>query len=423
MMKDLKRFVQNIKFALKGLTSNKLSSMLTLLGIVIGIGSVIGLMGIGQGTQDNIVGDLEDLGTNIMIITPGARRLRDDSIQPGASTQLLNQRISDGGNTQDGLSLRMSDYEFLQNENIDNINQISFTLASSREVSFNGNKGGEIFPIVCTDETFFNIYDLETTSGNLFNQDDIENLNYVAVLGSEVAALGYDVGDILTIQDYDFEIIGVLSEKEESLLGTTPNQDIYLPYSIVQSLTENPDMLSSIIVQVEDENLLVDTIDQVESKLISFRVVEEADFTITSIQTLITTVQGITDTFTLLLTGIAAISLLVGGIGISNVMLITVTQRTREIGIRKAVGARRSDILIQFLVEAVLLTLIGGILGIFFGILLGQLAQAYMGFPSVITVDSIFLAVGISVGIGILFGILPANKASKLNPIDALRYE
>lgn len=425
-MNNIGRFFQNIRFSFQGLGSNKMSSVLTLLGIIIGIGSVIGLMSLGQGTQDSIIGELEGLGTDILTITPGSNNFQmpDSNTHTGPSQDNFNQRLDEFNSQQENLAeLTIEDYEFLEDENIDNIKQLSFTINSSQEVSFNELES-ESYKVVGTNPEFFSVYNLVTSSGELISQEDVESKNRGAVLGINVLSeYEREVGDIVNIGGIEFEIIGLLQEKEDSLLGSSPNSEIYIPYTVMDDLDVSSKKLSSIIVMVSDDSILEESISNIELSLMSFRGVEEKDFSIFSIQTLISTVQTITSTLTLLLSGIAAISLLVGGIGISNVMLITVTQRTREIGIRKAVGARRSDILTQFLTEAILLTLVGGIAGLGFGILIGKIAERFMGFSAVITVNSVVLAVGISVFIGILFGILPAIRASKLSPIEALRYE
>ena len=421
-MKNIKRFFQNIRFSLQGLGSNKMTSFLTLLGIIIGIGSVIGLMSIGQGAQQSIIGELEGLGTDIVTISAGASLYGDsdemmsdpsDMPDPGSRLNEFSNAINDVA------PITLNDYLFLKDEGIENIDKVSFTIASPSDVYIEDDDSKERISVVGTDIDFKDIYTLSLESGEFFSQDDIDSESMVVVLGSEVLLnQGRKIGGSVNINGEDFKIIGILGQQDETLLGSSPNTEMYIPYSVVYD-----EKISSIVVHVIDDEILADTTEIINTKLSEFRGVDEPDFSILSIQSLISSVTMITDIFTMLLSAIAAISLLVGGIGISNVMLITVTQRTREIGIRKAMGARRSDILIQFLTEAIFLTLIGGMLGIGFGYLLAFIAQRLIDIPALVTFSSVLMAVGISVGIGLVFGILPANKASKLNPIDALRYE
>ncbi|MCD4811730.1 ABC transporter permease [bacterium] len=426
-MKEVKRFLQNIRFSLQGLGSNKMTSFLTLLGIVIGIGSVIGLMSLGQGTQESIVSDLEDLGTDIVTISAGANMYDSPVMSENADEKDFNQGLQEKYSVVDeSIKLTIDDYNFLGEEGIENVRDVSFTIISLQDIYLEDEESAESYSVVGTNTDLFDIYNFECESGSGFVQADIDEGNLVAVVGSEVLEeYVVGVGDVLNIGGVEFEVVGVLVEQEDSLLGSSPSVEIYIPFSVVDEIGGDSDseILTRIILRVEDDGVLDQTILDIEERLMEFRDVEEMDFSIFSIQTLVDRVRSITETFTLLLTGIAAISLLVGGIGISNVMLITVSQRTREIGIRKAVGGRRSDILVQFLSEAVFLTLIGGVVGMGFGILIGDLAERFLGLSAVITLDSVILAVGISVGIGILFGILPANKASRLSPIEALRYE
>jgi putative ABC transport system permease protein len=261
--------------------------------------------------------------------------------------------------------------------------------------------------------------------------NDIEDRRQNAVLGIEAARdlfPGKDLesieGQYFLIDNSKFKVVGILDERGESAFI---NQDkiIYIPYTTAGEKIFNSDTYSDIRFKVTDVGLINAAIEQVKEKLGDFRDVsqDELDFTIFTSEDLLDTVNQVTGIFTGLLASIAAISLIVGGIGISNIMLVSVTERTREIGLRKAVGAKRQDILWQFLIEAIILTLIGGLLGIILGIILGILIGSLVDITSSITFSSILLATGVSVGIGIIFGFAPAWKASRLDPIDALRYE
>ncbi|MCD4756012.1 ABC transporter permease, partial [bacterium] len=342
-MKEVRRFLQNIRFSLQGLGSNKMTSFLTLLGIVIGIGSVIGLMSLGQGTQESIVSDLEDLGTDIVTISAGANKYTSPVMSDSASDQDFNQGLQEKFSVvEETIKLTIDDYNFLGEEGIENVRDVSFTIISLQDIYIEDEESVESYSVVGTNIDLFTIYDFEFEFGDGFVQSDIDGGNLVAVVGSQVLEeYGVGVGDVLNIGGVEFKVVGVLVEQEDSLLGSSPSVEVYIPFSVVEEIGGDCDILTRIVVRVEDDGVLDQTILNIEEGLMEFRGVEEMDFSILSIQTLVDRVKSITETFTLLLTGIAAISLLVGGIGISNVMLITVSQRTREIGIRKAVGGRR----------------------------------------------------------------------------------
>lgn len=434
MMNFIKRQLRNLGFAFKGIGSNKLTSFLTLLGIVIGIGSVIGLMGIGEGTQQSIVGELSTLGTDIVTLAPGAntgppsREDIEERHEEGPSS------INDQFNAfdQEQPELTIDDYNHLVEAKIENVASMTFSINTAKPVSTvmssdeKFNDLSETASVKGVDLSYQKTYTPAVRYGSLLETSHIENESMVAIVGYDVLpdiSRKKIMGTILYIEDIKFEVIGVLEDSTESLLGSSPNTEVLIPYTVFDKFGVDEKVLSSMIIKVEDDEFLEGTIEDIEASLLDFRGLDKPDFSFISIKSIVASIEQITGALTVLLSGIAAISLLVGGIGISNVMLITVTQRTREIGIRKAIGARRSDILIQFLTEAVLLTAIGGVLGFGFGVLLGVLAEPFMGYPAIITMDSVVLASGISIGIGIVFGILPANRASKLSPIDALRYE
>ncbi len=226
----------------------------------------------------------------------------------------------------------------------------------------------------------------------------------------------YAVGETVRIDGKTFKIMGVISDSGEVLV----------PISTAENVLFGQDYLNSLSVQIENGDLMSQTEEEIESLLLKRHDIEdvnEADFSLRSSEAMLETVNEMTGTLVTMLSGIAAISLLVGGIGIMNIMLVTVTERTKEIGLLKAIGAKRQDILTQFLIEAVVLTLVGGIIGLVLGMGLAYLGSMLMGVPFVVSASSVFLAVGVSMGVGVLFGWYPANKASRLSPIDALRYE
>jgi putative ABC transport system permease protein len=282
--------------------------------------------------------------------------------------------------------------------------------------------------IVGTNVAYSSINDLTIASGRLLNQADINQSSKIVVLGSTLASDVYPstspIGQTIVIGNDTYTVVGVLAKKDESAFSN-PNVNGYIPYTSAMG-TFSTSTFNTVTVQAVDENAVsAEKIDITNTLLANHKITDAklADFSVLTSADLLSTVGNITGILTSLLAGIAAISLVVGGIGIMNIMLVSVTERTREIGLRKAVGAKTSDILLQFIVEAVVLTLAGGILGIGLGYLLGGLASKVLSITPVVTPRAILLAVGVSSIIGLVFGIYPAAKAARLNPIDALRYE
>lgn len=415
----LRKLILNFKFALRGLKQNKLRSILTLLGILIGIGSVIGLLSIGKGAEADIVSGMETLGTDIVTVNPGVAFTPGAGLRSmGGASSSLNDRMNQDS---EGGVLTLDDFEFLE-DNLDSsdVDAISPVITARRDVVWQEEEYS--LTVNGVNSYYKEVYDLEVDSGRFLTESDVEGGEMVVVLGSDVLEGDADdfVSHEITIDDDSYTIVGVLKGSEESLFGSDPDNQIFFPYT-----TAGTTDVSSIVIKASDDDVVGKLSEEINERLSDFRNLDEddIDFNIMTVDSLVDQIQGMTSTMTMLLACIAAISLLVGGIGISNVMLITVTERTREIGIRKAVGAKRMDILMQFLFEAILLTLIGGILGIGFGYLLGILAKIYIGFSPLVTVDSVLLATSISIVIGVAFGFIPAITASKLNPIEALRYE
>ncbi|MFH1781401.1 MAG: ABC transporter permease [Patescibacteria group bacterium] len=411
----MKRYLLMLKLAVKGILINKVRSFLTVLGIVIGIGAVIALMGLGTGAQSEITSSLSSLGTEVATITPG--NIFDNS----------------GGPTGEALSiatLTQRDYDFLENKTrfpyIEYLSPSLGAMQTSKKGSreLNGTVTG-------VSESFNRIQDLQLKNGRFFSANDVNDNRNVAVLGSDAAEelfsgqnMGEILGEYFLIGNSKFRVVGVLDSRGTTAFGNQDNE-IFIPYTTAANKIFKTDNFSSIQFKVADINLMNVTVAQVKEKFADFRNVEldDADFSIFTSEDLLSLANQVTGIFTTLLASIAAISLLVGGIGISNIMLVSVTERTKEIGLRKAVGAKKKDILIQFIIEAIILTLLGGILGIILGILLGWIIGYFTDVDFAITVSSISLATGVSIAIGLIFGFAPAYKASKLDPIDALRYE
>jgi putative ABC transport system permease protein len=407
--------IQGIRVALQGLTANKLRSGLTMLGIIIGVAAVIALVAVGQGAQASVTQRFQSLGSNLLVISPGAAFYGRAS-QGAASAQSLT------------------------NEDAQAIAQLATlveTVApeySTRAQVVYGNKNTQTSTLGVTPE-YLTVRNWQVARGRFIDQQDVESLAKVCALGTTVVEdlFGGDyldpVGKMIKINRQNYQVVGVMASKGQT--GFTNEDDqVFIPLSTAQVKFGGAGntSLGAINVQVASGEMM----DFAQAELTAILRARHGlspsqadDFNIRSQVQIMEMVQQTTGTFTILLGSIAAISLVVGGIGIMNIMLVSVTERTREIGIRKAVGAKRRDILMQFLVEAVVLSGLGGIVGVLVGWgsaqLLSRLASELLS--TLVTPDSVVMALGVSVAIGLFFGIYPANRAARLNPIEALRYE
>lgn len=393
------------------LMSNKSRSGLTILGIVIGIASVITMVSVGQGATADIQSNIESLGSNLLVVSPGAQRAVGTVVR--------------GGNN--ATTLIIADAEAMKNQ-VSNLNYVAPLMSSRQQVIYKGNNTNtNIYGI---DNEYQNIKSLKVSSGSFFSQIQIDNKSKVAVLGPTTSETlfgeGIDpVGLKIKINGIQFTVIGVTEAKGGTGMNNTDDV-IYVPITVTQHYITGSTSLSSISIEVSDSKYMNQASQEIKELLLSrHRITDEtlADFTIMNQAEVMETMSSISGTLTLLLGAIAGISLLVGGIGIMNMMLTTVTERTREIGLRKSLGARRRDISIQFLFESVALTFIGGVVGIILGIVASHLVSYFGNTTTVVTMASVFLAFFVSAGIGIIFGYYPAQRASKLSPIEALRYE
>ncbi len=412
------KFFKLIKQSLISIFANKARSFLTTLGIIIGIGSVIGLVALGNGVQQEIKGEISSLGSSRLNVVSGSGFSRASNFASGQSNAPRQF-----GQTQ---SLTKDDLTSLESLTFDKefVSEVAGSLTTNANIKYNDKE--LLSTVVGVSPKYFLISNLNIISGSVYNTRE----SYSAILGSKVAKELFIEEDPLNqtvnIRGTEFNVVGVLEEEPESnFSANTPNYSVFIPDYVALDLIDTKYYNSFILTAVSEDKIeqaktqITDILlknHQIESS-------ESADFSIITPQDLLSVAGQITGVLTALLSGIAAISLLVGGIGIMNIMLVSVTERTREIGLRKAVGAKTFDILVQFLTEALLLTVIGGVFGIVIGFLISSLASQALGFEGVITIDSILLAVGVSSFIGIVFGLYPALKAARLNPIDALRYE
>ena len=420
MLTQLADLWENVRVALEGLLANKLRSSLTMLGIIIGVASVIALMSIGEGAQAEITNQITSAGTNLLTVMPGG----------------MGRVGSSGGGS---LGLTLDDAEALADPN---------NVPAAALVVPEYTQNGQIIAgdsnlntsVIGTTPEYQTLNDVALAEGTFISARDVDRHGKVVVLGSEVAQDLFGdfspVGQKIKVVNnsgarISLTIIGVLEEQGDSFMNT-PDSNIYVPLSTAQTKIFNARnvlgqlTVSRVTVEAQSEEIVDAAEAQIDAILRDrhdLTADEDADFFILNQASMLEIMTSVTDTMTVFLGAIAGISLLVGGIGIMNIMLVSVTERTREIGLRKAVGARRSDILFQFLMEAVLLSLLGGCIGLLSGIGMGQLVNLTGLFTSLVTLNSVLMAVGFSLMIGLFFGIYPANQAAKLNPIEALRYE
>jgi putative ABC transport system permease protein len=392
------------------LSANIARSGLTVLGIVIGIGSVIAMISIGQGASGQIQSSIEGLGSNLLTVLPGV-------VQPGRGI------VSSGRGAA----------QTLKNEDIEILKQISGVAYVSPELqrrfqitSTGGNNTNST--IIGVFPEYQQVRNVSVENGSFIAENQLRGMGRVAVLGPTVAKdLFVDsdpIGKTIRINKVNFKIIGVLASKGSAGFFN-PDDTVFVPLTTMQKILAGADFLSTIAVSVEDKNLMPQVQSDAMAELaVKHRVDPQSpDFSILSQADIIGTLTQVTDTFTIFLAAVAGISLLVGGIGIMNMMLTSVTERTREIGLRKAIGAKKKDISFQFLTEAVTLTFLGGAAGILLGWIISVAVSSFAGIATQVSWTAIALAFGVSAAIGIIFGYYPARKAARMNPIDALRYE
>jgi len=410
--------------AAQALLANKGRALLTILGIVIGIASVIALLGIGQGASNSITGRIATLGNSTLTVVPGGSAAA--GLEGGGGGGQADQNSSSGMpfTSMAGSSLSEKDLAELQaTERHPSIRAVAGVVSASTILEIHGHQ--QRVPLTGVTPAYFSIYGLKAQHGRLLGDEDAKEKRLV--LGSQVAADLYGgddpTGRQIKVEGQEFTIVGVLAASEESAFRN-PNDQLYIPAAVAMERLGIKNY-GSLVVQAAGDGQVGLAAAEARTTLLETHAIADpklADFSILSPQDLVAVTQQVAGTLTALLTSIAAISLVVGGIGIMNIMLVSVTERTREIGLRKAVGAKTRDILFQFLLEAVILTLAGSALGILLGFGVGDLAGTLLGFPPVITPRAIALAIVVAAAVGLVFGLYPAAKAARLNPIDALRY-
>jgi putative ABC transport system permease protein len=399
------------KIAIRALVRNKLRAVLTMLGIIIGVASVIAMLAIGEGTKKNIQGQMSSMGTNLIMIMPNMQQRAGVSL--GASSSMV---------------LKMSDVETLRNESV-YLAEVSPQVSANGQVIYgNQNTRTTVYGV---SEEYLSIRKLTIESGRIFNAGEVRGMSKVCILGQtvieELFGQGSDpVGMTIRIKNLPFIIIGTLEDKGESGMGQDQDDLILAPYTTVQRRLAAIDYINGIFasaVSEEKSAAAIEEVTEILRRTHKLKESEEDDFRVMSQSELLETVSSITDIMTYLLGAIAGISLLVGGIGIMNIMFVSVTERTREIGLRMSIGGRGQDILRQFLVESIIMSILGGALGVIFGYLIAIGAGKLMGSPAVVTTQSVIFAFAVCFAIGVFFGWYPARKAANLNPIEALRFE
>lgn len=394
--------------AISSLNANKLRSFLTMLGVIIGVAAVVAMVSVGEGARTEVTSQIGSLGSNLVTVTPGRMQAL-----PGMAFGARG-----GFNI-----LTYSHFCELKEENLSGVVAL-LAEASTRKVIRYG-KNSTTTTVVGTTPEYCDVRNFHTGLGRFFDQYELDRMMSVAVLGHTAAEDLFErpetaLNEVIRIGNVNFRVIGVMEDKTTG--GRDLGDQVFVPLTTAQLRLIGNRYLQSITAQAASAE---DT-DLVYNQLYGFFLRELKDperFTITNQQDILNTIENVTGTFTLLLGAITGISLLVGGIGIMNIMLVSVTERTREIGLRKAIGAKPRDILAQFMIESSTLSGLGGIVGMFSGIGLSKLIAHFSSWSTAISLTSIGIALGVSIGVGLFFGIYPAHRASRLSPIVALRYE
>ena len=404
--------IQNLlKIALKALNNNKMRCFLTMLGVIIGVGAVIAMLAIGQGSKNSIKAQISEMGSNMIMIFPGAERR-------GGVRQ----------SSDDMQTLKPADYEAIVNQATTIANITPTVNGSGQWINGNNNYPSQAQGV---NTQFLDIRQRKVAKGEMFTEEDVETAAKVCVLGQTLVDNlfpdGTDpIGKIVRFGKIPMTVIGVLEEKGYNTMGQDQDDLALVPYTTVMKRVLATDYLQGIQASAIDEEMTDQTIQEITDILRiqhKLREGEEDNFTIRSMKELAEMISSTSSMMTVLLAAVAGISLLVGGIGIMNIMIVSVTERTREIGLRMSIGATGRDIMMQFLIEAVIISVTGGLLGILIGGIATWMISIFAHWPVQIDMSSVILSFVVCTVIGIIFGFYPAAKASNLDPIEAIRYE
>ncbi|MBI5787591.1 MAG: ABC transporter permease [Candidatus Schekmanbacteria bacterium] len=396
-----------LKVALKSLLANKMRSLLAMLGIIIGVGAVISMLALGTGAKKQVMQRITSMGTNLLIVRPGGdyrKGIRSTTVE----------------------TLKLTDAEAILDK-IEGVEAVAPLVTARAQVKyFNENMNTTITGAPLT---YITMRNFELEKGRVFTSVEKDHSARVAIVGNVVAEQLFGsqdpVGERFRIKNVNFRIIGRLKAKGDQG-WFNPDDMVIIPYPTAMKQVIGQDFLNEIDVKIK-EGMKLDKVEKRITRLLRqrhrIRMDEEEDFHIRNMAEIVAMASQFTQTFTFLLGGIASISLIVGGIGIMNIMLVTVTERTREIGVRKAIGARNRDILRQFLLEAIIISGLGGLMGIGLGYAAAESIRQFTAYQTIIELRSILLSITVSAAVGIFFGYYPASRAAKLDPIEALRYE
>ncbi len=403
-------FTELLKMAALSLIANKLRTLLTMLGIIIGVAAVIAMVSVGMGVKKNVVDSISRLGSNLLMVMPGS-----------------SNRGGLRGAAGSVITLTYDDAKAIK-EKIKDVSYVSPTVQGSYQVVYGHENWNTTVTGVIPE--YVSIQSMTLKSGLFFSEHDVEVRSRVAVIGTTVASNLFGevnpVGKKIRVGNAPYTVIGLLASKGQSNMGQDQDDVVLIPLTTAQERLIGITYVRNINVQVSDSDKMDSVQAQIENLLRQRHRIKkgaEDDFNVRNLTSLMETMTQTTTMITLLLGSVAGISLIVGGIGIMNIMMVSVTERTREIGIRKAIGATFNNVMLQFLIESTMISVIGGIIGIFLGIGLAKAISEFGDFTTVISALSIVVSFGFSLFVGIVFGMLPARKAAKLDPIDALRYE
>jgi putative ABC transport system permease protein len=406
-------FLQSLLIAVRALRVNKMRALLTMLGIIIGIAAVIAMVAIGSGASKMIQDQIASIGSNLLLVLPG-------SVTSGGL------RTGSGG-TQ---TLTYDDARAIKAE-CPSVAAVAPSVRGSGQVVY-GNQNWSTVINGVTPE-MLEVRDWPLTSGRNITQSDVDSASKTCLIGQTVAdnlfGANDPIGQVMRIKKIPFTVVGILAKKGQSPQGQDQDDIVYVPLRTAQRKllgSQFPNVVGSMVIQAIGPEYMKRAEEEVKSLLNQRHRIgptREVDYTVRNLSEILAVSEQSSKVMSMLLGAVASISLVVGGIGIMNIMLVSVTERTREIGIRIAIGAKKHDILLQFLTEAVLLTTCGGLIGMLLGVAGAHLVAKLVGWPTLVSINTIIIAFGFSAGVGVFFGFYPARKAASLNPIEALRYE